>query len=61
MIKMLGVKEVTVNIEGDYYNPEIHGMNAVGVTVIFSMLIENMMKINYPAIDQIISEIKVME
>ncbi|MGE5680364.1 MAG: hypothetical protein ACM34K_05730 [Bacillota bacterium] len=61
VIKMLGAKECTINIEGDYMNPQFHGLNAVGVTMIVSMLFENLMKIDKQKIDQNFSEIKVVE
>jgi hypothetical protein len=39
--KRLGVKNCTITIEGDYYNPQVHGVNAVGFVTVFSLLIEN--------------------
>ncbi|MDQ7818671.1 MAG: hypothetical protein RDU14_16720 [Melioribacteraceae bacterium] len=44
LIKALGnfkVNNCQITIEGDYYNPTIHGEIAVGVTVIFALEIEN--------------------
>ncbi|HEX2868731.1 MAG TPA: hypothetical protein VHO03_16945 [Ignavibacteriales bacterium] len=61
VIKMLGAKDVSVNVEGDYYNPEIHGINAVGTTVIFSVVIENLMKLDVQKVDVILRDIKVIE
>lgn len=41
MIRKLGAQDSTITIEGDYYNPQIHGVNAQGFMVIFNLLIEN--------------------
>lgn len=44
LIKALGnykVNNCQITVEGDYYNPTIHGENAVGVTIIFALEIEN--------------------
>ena len=49
LIKALGnykVNNCGITIEGDYYNPTIHGENAVGVTVIFALEIENEARID---------------
>lgn len=49
LIKALGnykVNNCQITVEGDYYNPTIHGENAVGVTVIFALEIENETRID---------------
>lgn len=35
------VNTCQITVEGDYYNPNIHGENALGVTIIFALEIEN--------------------
>jgi len=35
------VDDCKITIEGDYYNPQVHGDNATGFIVVFSLLIEN--------------------
>lgn len=39
--KILGADQCNLTIEGDYYNPQVHGLNAVGFIVVFSLLLEN--------------------
>jgi len=41
LCKRLGAINCDINIEGDYYNPQIHGVNATGLVVVFNLLIEN--------------------
>lgn len=44
LIKVFGnykVNNCQITIEGDYQNPAIHGDNALGITVIFALEIEN--------------------
>ncbi len=38
--KALGATDAEINFEGDYFNPQIHGVNAVGFTMVFSLLLE---------------------
>jgi hypothetical protein len=55
LIKALGnykVNNCQVTVEGDYYNPTIHGENAVGVTVIFAHEIENEVRVDDLEIDE---------
>jgi hypothetical protein len=52
MIKTLGAFDVSITIEGDYYNPQLHGVNALGVTVVFAMMIENKARITEEIITQ---------
>jgi hypothetical protein len=40
LCKKLGAVDCDITLEGDYYNPQIHGVNAVGYTVVFNLLIE---------------------
>jgi hypothetical protein len=60
MAKKLGATDCQVTIEGDYYNPAFHGANVVGVTMIFTLLIENKTKIDYTEINQHITDMKVV-
>lgn len=41
MLQKLGAREPKISIEGDYYNPQIHGVNAQGFMVVFAFLIDN--------------------
>ena len=52
MIKTLGAFDVSITIEGDYYNPQLHGINALGITVVFAMMIENKSRITEEIITQ---------
>lgn len=41
ILQKLGAREPKITIEGDYYNPQIHGVNAQGFMVVFAFLIDN--------------------
>lgn len=60
MIKKLESIDCQVTIEGDYYNPAFHGANVLGVTMIFTLLIENKTKIDYTEINAHITDMKVI-
>ena len=61
MVKRLGAKDCKITIEGDYYNPQIHGVNAVGFIIVFSMLIENKMMIPRELFGNIVGDLTVVE
>ncbi len=42
MLKKLGAREPRIMIEGDYYNPQIHGVSAQGFMVVFTLLLDNL-------------------
>ena len=60
MCKKLGATDCQVTVEGDYQNPAIHGLNVVGATLIFTLLIENKTKIDYTEIDAHTTDMKVI-
>jgi len=35
------VQDVSISIEGDYMNPQIHGVNHIGVNIVFALIIQN--------------------
>jgi hypothetical protein len=59
--KALGAVDAEINIEGDYFNPQIHGVNVVGFTIIFSLLMDIKTLIPQEKIDLIIEELKIEE
>lgn len=60
MCKKLGATDCQVTVEGDYSNPMIHGLNVVGTTLIFTLLIENKTKIDYTEINAHTTDMKVI-
>lgn len=57
MLKIMGCKDALVTVEGDYYNPMFHGENTVGITVIFSLLITNKVKVPIEVINEHITNL----
>jgi len=43
-----------ISIEGDYYNPQIHGIEALGTTLVFNCVVENKTSIPIEEITEII-------
>lgn len=39
--KNLGALECNISLEGDYYNPQVHGENALGFIAVINLIIEN--------------------
>ena len=60
LVKALGAKDCSITIEGDYYNPQIDGLNAVGITLIFNLVVESKLTIPVERIDQVITELRVI-
>lgn len=60
MCKKLGATDCQVTVEGDYQNPQMHGLNVVGVTLIFTLLIENKTKIDYTEINEVQTDMRVI-
>lgn len=56
LIKKLGARNVQITIEGDYYNPQIHGVNAQGFMVVFSLLIDNIAMHPKEVVTQLVAE-----
>jgi len=61
LIKALGAVDVKISIEGDYYNPALHGADHTGFSIIFNLIIENRAFIPDIPIDEITTMISVME
>lgn len=59
LCKKLGALNCNIDIEGDYYNPQIHGLNATGCIVVFSLLIENHALIPAPELTALLGEMDV--
>jgi putative transposon-encoded protein len=60
-IKSLGATDVKITIEGDYYNPMLHGVDAVGTSVIFNIVILNQAFLSEDQIDSIVSTFRIIE
>lgn len=59
MIKKLGAINCDITLEGDYYNPAIHGNNATGFIVVFNLLVENKTLIPEEQLTYILGELEV--
>lgn len=58
--KALGATDCKITIEGDYYNPQIHGVNATGFNIVFSLLITNKAIIPDEVLTTIFEELRVV-
>jgi hypothetical protein len=47
--KASGAYECVISLEGDYYNPQVHGVNALGFIAVFNLVIENKFQIPNPS------------
>lgn len=59
LCKKYGAINCDITLEGDYYNPQIHGVNAVGFVVVFNLLITNNTLIPQEVLNNILGEIEV--
>jgi len=54
------VQDVSISIEGDYMNPQIHGVNHIGVNIVFALIIQNIVyEEGYKLTDHITDSIEV--
>jgi hypothetical protein len=60
-IKKMGALTCEITIEGDYYNPAVHGSAATGFQVIFSMLMSNKLTYNLEELNVILGNIQVIK
>lgn len=61
LIKKLGADNANITVESDYYNPMMHDMNCIGVTMIVAMILENKVKVpgSQPTSHQFTGEVEI--
>ncbi len=57
--RKLGAKDCRITIEGDYYNPQVHGFNFTGFNIVLSLLIENKMIIEGQEMIHILGDLQI--
>lgn len=59
LCKLYGAINCDISLEGDYFNPEVHGVNATGFIAVFSLLTEQKTLIPEEILHNILGELQV--